>query len=75
MKSAVVTNLWILAMIAAFLAAPVSVKAAAVAFTVTGILAVVTADYGRDLKPVRAKAALVPFEGEGCGRAESCEAA
>lgn len=75
MKSHFFTNLSILAMIAAFLVVPVSAKAAVIAFTVTGILAVMMADYGRDLKPVRDRARLVPFEGTGCGQAEFDEAA
>lgn len=60
-KSHFITSLSILAMIAAFVVVPVSVKAAGIAFTVAGILAVVVADCGRDLKPVRARARLVPI--------------
>ena len=75
MKSNLITDLSVLAMIAAFLVVPVDAKAAAVAFTVTGILAVVMADYGRDLKPVRVRGRQVPFEGTGSGRAELDEAA
>jgi hypothetical protein len=75
MNPRLLTSLCILAMIAAFLVVAVDAKAAAVAFTVAGILAVLVADYGRDIKPLRARGRLVSFEGTGSGRAELDEAA
>lgn len=75
MKLHLITDPSILAMSASVLVVPVSAKAAAVAFTVAGILAVVMADYGRDLKPVRVRGRQVPFEGAGSCRAELEEAA
>ena len=74
-KSPILADLAILAMIAAALVAPVGVRVAAIAFVVTGVLAVVMADYGRDLRPVRARGRLVPFGGAARGGAEFDEAA
>jgi len=51
-----------LAVIAAFALLPVSAVAASVAFSVTGMLSVVTADYGRDLEPTRVSTPVVAFE-------------
>jgi hypothetical protein len=59
------TNLSVLAMIAAFLVVPLSVKAAVIAFMMTGIVAVILADYSRDLRSLRVRAELIPFEGRG----------
>jgi hypothetical protein len=73
MNSHPLANLSVLATIPAALMAPVSFKAAATAFPVTGILAVVLADHGRGARPVRARGVLVPFEG--AGRAQFDEAA
>jgi hypothetical protein len=41
---------------------PVSAAAAAIAFTATGLLSVLVADYGRTLAPVRAPAEILPFD-------------
>jgi hypothetical protein len=75
MKSHFLTNLSILAMVASALVAPVSVKVAAISFMAAGILAVLLAGYGRDIKPVRARASLVAFGAGARGRAELGEAA
>ncbi len=50
-----------LAALAAAVAFPVSVAASCVALTVTGTLAVLLADYGRTVEPLRVPAVIVPF--------------
>ena len=57
-----------LAALGAILFVPVSAVAAAFAFafTVTGVFALLLADYGRTLEPLRAEAALVPFAAAPC---------
>ena len=45
---------------------PVSAVFAAASFTLTGILAVFLADYGRTIEPLRVRAAVLPFEARGC---------
>ena len=55
-----------LAALGATLIVPVSAVAAAFAFTFTGVFALLLADYGRTLEPVRAEAALVPFASQAC---------
>jgi hypothetical protein len=40
---------------------PMSAPAAAIAFTVTGVLAVLVADYGRNVEPLRLPAQAIPF--------------
>ena len=55
-----------LAALGAILFVPVSAVAAAFAFMVTGVFALLLADYGRTLEPLRAEAALVPFAAAPC---------
>jgi hypothetical protein len=62
MKSNTLTVLGFLAAIVAFVALPVSAPAAAVAFTATGVLSILVADYGRSIEPVRVTAEVVPFQ-------------
>jgi hypothetical protein len=50
-----------LAVLMAIIFLPVSGTAAAIAFTVTGMLSVMLADYGRNLEPLRATADILPF--------------
>jgi|CZKI01.1.fsa_nt_gi hypothetical protein len=51
-----------LAAIAAFALLPVSAVVAAIAFSVTGMISVFAADYGRNLEPVRVTAQVVALE-------------
>jgi hypothetical protein len=51
-----------LAAIAAIAFLPVGPGAAAIAFTVTGLLAIVLADYGREVQPLEASSNVVPFD-------------
>lgn len=65
----------LLAVIAAIAFIPVGVAAAALAFTSTGLVAMLASDYGRTLEPVRAQAGIVPFEVGVRGAARLNEAA
>ena len=51
-----------LATLVAIVVLPVSAAAAAIAFTAPGLLSVLVAAYGRPLAPVRAPAAILPFD-------------
>jgi hypothetical protein len=51
-----------LAAIAAIAFLPVGPGAAAIAFTVTGLLGVLLADYGREMQPLPAASNVVPFD-------------
>ena len=51
-----------LATLVAIVVLPVSAAAAAIAFTATGLLSVLVADYGRTLAPARAPAEILPFD-------------
>jgi hypothetical protein len=62
-----------LSAIAAIALLPVSGTAAGLAFTATGILTVLFADYGRTLSPVRVPAPILPFHSP--GRAALAQAA
>jgi hypothetical protein len=53
MKSITLPVTAFLAAIAAFVLLPVSAPAAAIAFTVTGVLSILVADYGRPIEQVR----------------------
>jgi hypothetical protein len=55
----------LLAVVAAIAFLPVSPAAASIAFTVTGLFAMLLSDYGRQIEPLRAAASVVPFEFSG----------
>jgi hypothetical protein len=61
MKTSTLPVLSFLAALAALVLLPVSLPAAAVAVTVTGITTILAADYGKTLEPLRAQAPVVPF--------------
>jgi hypothetical protein len=61
MKTNLLPVIALLAAIAAFALLPVSAAAASIAVSVTGLASLLTADYGRNLEPVRAPAPIVPF--------------
>jgi hypothetical protein len=65
MKNSTLLFTAFLATFVAILVLPVSAAAAATAFTATGLIAVLTADYGRILAPVRVPAEIVPFGAPG----------
>ncbi|HXQ81620.1 MAG TPA: hypothetical protein VN775_09925 [Opitutaceae bacterium] len=64
-----------LAVIAAFALLPVSAVAASIALSVTGVLSVAAADYGRNMEPIRAESRAVPIDAPGRPSAELREAA
>jgi hypothetical protein len=62
MKTSSLPIISFLVALAAAIFLPISAIAASVLLTVTGVLAILAADYGRTIEPVRAAAAVVPFE-------------
>ncbi|HXQ81619.1 MAG TPA: hypothetical protein VN775_09920 [Opitutaceae bacterium] len=61
--------------IAAFALLPVSAVAASVAFSVTGMISVFTADYGRKLEPARVSTQVIAFDATRAPSAEFRDAA
>jgi hypothetical protein len=61
MKNYITHNLPILAVLASFALIPVNTAAAGVAFTFTGVIAMLFADYGRNIIPVSANAGAFAF--------------
>jgi hypothetical protein len=61
MKTGTLSSLAILVALAQFAAFVANPLAASIAVTVTGILAILLADYGRELRPLRVAARPVPF--------------
>jgi hypothetical protein len=64
-----------LAVLAASIVLPVSVPASCIAVTLTGVIAMLASDYGRDLQPVRARADVIAVEFAGRSPAELNRAA
>jgi hypothetical protein len=64
-----------LAVLSAIILLPVGAAASSIALTVTGVLAILSADYGREMAPVRARSNVLPFEAPGRGPAGLKEAA
>lgn len=62
MKTSTLPLLAFVAVIAAIALFPVSVGAAGIAVSVTGIASVLAADYGRNLNPLRSQSQVVPFD-------------
>jgi len=65
MKNNSLPILAFLAVLAAALFLPIGENAASIALTVTGVIAMLSADYGRELRPLRVPANVVPFEATG----------
>jgi len=65
MKNSTLLFAAFLATFVAIIVLPVGAAAAAIAFTSTGLLSVLVADYGRTLAPVRVPAEVVPFGAPG----------
>jgi hypothetical protein len=61
MKTRILPIFAYLAIIAAFALLPVSAVAASVALSVTGMVSILAADYGRGMEPLRVPAPVVPF--------------
>jgi hypothetical protein len=51
-----------LAVLSAIILLPVGAAASSIALTVTGVLAVLSADYGREMSPLNVSASVIPFE-------------
>jgi hypothetical protein len=60
MKTNILPVIAFLAALAAFFLLPVSAVAASIALSVTGMVSVIAADYGRPAGALRAPAAVVP---------------
>ena len=65
MKSNLLPIKAFLASLGAIVLFPFTAAAAAAAFTVTGIFAILAADYGRTIEPLRVSAEIVPFRAAG----------
>ena len=61
MKTNTLPLIAFLAVICAFALLPVSAVAASIAFSVTGVLSVVVADYGRNVQPLQSESRAVAF--------------
>jgi hypothetical protein len=64
-----------LAVLAAILFLPISAAASSIALTITGILAMLAFDYGRDVRPLQARADVVRVDFSGRHDAERNKAA
>ena len=51
----------VLAVLAASVVLPVSAVTVAITFSVAGVLAILSADYGHEIKPLSAPASPIPF--------------
>jgi len=74
MKTHLLPVIAFLASLFAFAFLPIGATAASIALSVTGMLSVFAADYGRVLEPVRVPAPVVPLHAPRARLAE-CEAA
>jgi len=74
MKTNLLPIVAFLATLVAFVVLPVSATAASIALSVTGMLSVFTADYGRSLEPLRVPAPVLPLRSPRAAIAE-CRAA
>jgi hypothetical protein len=54
-----------LAVLSAIILLPVGAAASSIALTLTGVLAVLSADYGREMAPLSLPATVVAFEAPG----------
>jgi hypothetical protein len=65
----------VLAAIAASVVLPVNAFAVTTTFSVVGILAILYADYGREIKPLRPQATTIQFNAPGRATADLRQAA
>ncbi|HEY5080297.1 MAG TPA: hypothetical protein VII43_10630 [Opitutaceae bacterium] len=61
MNSKSLSYLSVLAVIAASVVLPVSAVTVAITFSVAGVLAILSADYGHEIKPLDIPASPIPF--------------
>jgi hypothetical protein len=64
MKTNLIHNLPIVAVMASLLLIPFSAPAACLALTFTGAAAMLAADYGREIKPVTTDAEIIAFKAD-----------
>jgi hypothetical protein len=64
-----------LAVLSAIILLPVGAAASSIALTVTGVIAILAADYGREMSPLYVRASVIPFEAPGRASAGLKEAA
>lgn len=70
MKNSSLPILSFLTVLAATIFLPVSAGVACIALTLTGVIAMLAADYGREIPPLRVQACVIPFEISGRKPAE-----
>jgi hypothetical protein len=70
MKTNLIQNLPVAAVMASLLLIPFSTPAACLALTFSGAVAMLVADYGREIKPLTADADIVAFKAN--DRNQSC---
>lgn len=75
MKTTLFNNLSIAAVMASLLLIPVNTSAAALALTVTGVIAMLYADYGRAIEPVTTSGEMISFNPAGVAPASVRQAA
>ncbi|GEM_PF-903791 len=75
MKTLVSITLSTLAVVAAFLVMIANTGAGGLAFTALGVLAMLYADYGRKVEPMRARASVISMDAAGANPREEREAA
>jgi hypothetical protein len=75
MKTSTIAIAAFLAALAAIAILPVGPVAASVAFTSTGLLAMLASDYGRENRPLGTRGNVVPFEAASQGACEMDRAA
>lgn len=61
MKTNTLPLIAFLASLAAFVFLPVSAVAASIALSVTGVVSVLVADYGRNVEPLKTHSRVIPF--------------
>lgn len=74
-RTTLIQNAALLGLTASLLALPLGVAAAGITFALTGVLAVIIADYGRNIEPLRVPAQVVPIGEPGRPTSDYREAA
>jgi hypothetical protein len=62
MKTNSILALSFLAVLAAIIILPISAAASSIALTLTGVLAILVSDYGRELQPVQSGGRVIPVD-------------
>lgn len=69
MKNYILNNLPIVALLASFAIVPLSTVAAGLAFTFTGVIAMLLSDYSRNMRPVSLNAQVGALKATACEQA------